>query len=350
MLAVVYDAAETFSVREVPTPEPGPGELRLRVVQAGFCGTDLHLHHGGFDARFPLTPGHEVVGVVDALGPGVDGFVVGEQVAVNPSVHCGACAYCRAGRLVLCDRNEGYGTQRPGFFAEYAVVPAALTFSAEGVPAETAVLTEPAACATHGLDTVRPMPGSSALIFGAGPTGLLLAQLLAAGGVASVTVADPSEAKLATARGLGIDVTVPIEVITPETAGSLVDRLRAGSPSGDGFDLVVEATGSPVVGELCVPLTRRGGTVLIYGVAPEDARISFPPYEVFRRELTIRGSFAQSTSFGAAIAALRTGRVRTDGLITHRFALEDFAEAVHAAQTDRSAHKIVIVPGTRRDD
>ncbi len=349
MRAVVYDAAEQFSVREVPTPEPGPGELRIRVLQAGFCGTDLHLHHGGFDARFPLTPGHEVVGLVDALGPDVDDFAIGEQISVNPNVHCGTCHYCRAGRLVLCEDNEGYGTQRPGFFAEYAVVPAALTFSVEGLPVETAVLTEPAACATHGLETVRPMPGSSALVFGAGPTGLLLAQLLASGGVSSVTVADPSAAKLATARGLGIDVTVPIELITPETAGALVESLRAGSPAGDGFDLVVEATGSPVVGELCVPLTRRGGTVLIYGVAPEDARISFPPYEVFRRELTIKGSFAEVSSFGAAIAALRTGRVRTDGLITHRFALEDFADAVHTAQTDRSAHKIVIVPGPRQD-
>jgi D-arabinitol dehydrogenase (NADP+) len=112
--------------------------------------------------------------------------------------------------------------------------------------------------------------------------------------------------------------------------------------SGGGFDLVVEATGSALVGEQCVPLTLNGGTVLVFGVTQPSDRVSFSPYDVFRREITIRGSFAEINSFAAAIRALRSGRLRTTGLITHRFALDDYGQALKTLQTDKSAHKIVV--------
>ena len=230
MHAVVYSSAETFAIQDIPMPEPEPGEVRIRCLQMGFCGTDLHLHHGGFGARFPLTPGHEVVGVVDATGPGVTEFAVGEQVSVNPNVYCGRCAYCRSGHLGRCIDNQAFGVNRPGFFAEYAVAPAVQVFSVDGLDLDTAVFTEPASCAMHGLETLRPRPGSSALVFGAGPTGLLLAQLLATGGVAHLTVADPAPEKLDRATALGIDQTVPIDLITPDNAASIIDAAAGRRP------------------------------------------------------------------------------------------------------------------------
>lgn len=344
MRAVIYDQALEPQAREVPDPRPGDGEVLIKVAQAGFCGTDLHLHHGGFGAKFPLVPGHEGVGVVTALGRGTTGFDVGQQVVVNPNAYCGLCAYCRAGDLVRCENLLAVGVNRDGMFAEQVAVPANQVFDAEGLDPDTAVLAEPASCAMHGLERLRPRPGSSALVFGAGPTGSLLAQMMASGGVAHVTVADPAAAKLETVRGLGIDQTVPIELITDDNAESVVEGLRAASPTGTGYDIVVEATGSATVGNLGVPLLRNGGTLLVYGVAREDARLAVSPYELFRRELTVLGSFAEMTSFEAAIAALRSGRVRTTGLITHRFSLEQYGDAIEAAQHDRSAHKIVIVP------
>lgn len=344
MRAVIYDRAFEPQAREVPDPEAGPGEVLITVSQAGFCGTDLHLHQGGFDARFPLVPGHEGVGVVRALGRGTTGFEVGQQVVVNPNAYCGSCAYCRAGDLVRCANLVAVGVNRDGMFAEQVAVPATQVFDAEGLDPDVAVLAEPASCAMHGLERLRPRPGSSALVFGAGPTGSLLAQMMAAGGVAHVTVADPAEAKLETVRGLGIDQTVAIEMITDDNAAAVSERLRAASPTGTGYDVVVEATGSAVVGNLGVPLLRNGGTLLVYGVASEQARLSIAPYELFRRELTVLGSFAEMTSFEAALLALRTGRVRTDGLITHRFGLDDYASAIETLRHDGSAHKIVIVP------
>jgi D-arabinitol dehydrogenase (NADP+) len=340
MKAVVYDAARSYAVREIPTPQAAAGEVRIKVDRVGVCGTDLHIHEGDFNAVFPLIPGHELVGVVDQLGTGVSRFHAGEQVTVNPNVYCGHCSYCLSGRLILCENLQGYGSNFPGFFAEYVTVPETLVFSVDGLPRDTAVFTEPAACAMHGLESLRLRPGASVLVFGAGPTGLLLAQLIATGGAASVTVAAPTQFKLDTAARLGIDRTVQIG--RNDAAGNVV-ALRAASPGGDGYDVVVEATGSPAVGDICVPLTRNGGTVLVYGVTRPDDTVTFHPFDVFRREITIRGSFAEMTSFGAAIAALRTGRAKTDGIITHRFGLDDYGKALDALQRDPSVHKIVIV-------
>jgi D-arabinitol dehydrogenase (NADP+) len=327
MLAVVYDRALEPEVREVPEPEAGPGEITITVTQAGFCGTDLHLHQGGFGARFPLIPGHEGVGVVSALGAGVTGFEVGQQVVVNPNAYCGLCAYCRAGDLVRCENVLAVGVNRDGMFAEQVCVPAGQVFAADGLDPDTAVFAEPASCAMHGLERLRPRPGTSALVFGAGPMGSLVAQMMASGGVAHVTVADPAQAKLDTVRALGVDAGVRIGMITADSAEQVIAQLRDASPTGQGYDIVVEATGSPLVGNLGLPLLRNGGTLL-----------------VFRRELTVLGSFAEMTSFAAALAALRGGRAATTGLITHRFGLSDYAQAIEAAQHDPTAHKIVIVP------
>lgn len=340
MKAVVYDAPKQYSVKEVPTPEPGPGEVRIKVDQVGVCGTDVHIHHGDFGAVFPLTPGHELVGTIDALGEGTGRFAVGEQVTVNPNVYCGTCDYCLAGRLILCSDMKGLGSNFPGFFAEYATVREDLVFSVEGIHPDTAVFTEPAACAMHGLESLQIRPGATALVFGAGPTGLLLAQLIRSGGAASVTVAAPTPFKLETARALGVDQTVLIDRADMEG-----NRARLLEASGaDGYDYVVEATGSTAIGNICVPLTRNGGTVLVYGVTRADETVSFHPFDVFRREITIKGSFAEMTSFGAAIRALRSGRARTDGIITHRFSLDDYGKALDAVAGDRTAHKVVIVP------
>jgi D-arabinitol dehydrogenase (NADP+) len=319
MKAVVYDAPRQYAVKEVPTPEAGPGEVRIKVRQVGVCGTDVHIHNGDFGAVFPLTPGHELVGTVDAVGEGVTRFTVGEQVTVNPNVYCGNCDYCLAGRLILCSNMKGLGSNFPGFFAEYATVRENLVFSVEGIDPDTAVFTEPAACAMHGLETLQVRPGATALVFGAGPTGLLLAQLIKSGGAAAVTVAAPTQFKLDTAAALGVDQTVLID--RGDMDGN---RTRLLDASGaDGYDYVIEATGSTRIGDICVPLTRSGGTVLVYGVTRADERVNFHPYDVFRREITIKGSFAEMTSFGAAIRALRSGRARTAGMITHRFSLGD---------------------------
>ncbi len=343
MKAVVYEAPRRFSVRDVATPEPGPGEVRVRVIQTGVCGTDLHLHDGQFLAVYPMVPGHEVVGVVDALGDGVEAretVAVGDRVAVNPNASCGRCAYCREGRPLLCDDLTGIGSSLPGGFAEYLVAPALQVFSVDGLADDVAVLVEPTSCAAHAVDVIAPRHGSTALVLGAGPTGILLAQLLRAAGASSVTIAAPTGFKLELAASLGVDRTFLMD------RGDLAGDVRALSDlsGGPGYDLTVDATGAAAVAEVLLPLTRNGGTAVFYGVTDESDQVSISPYDMFRRELTIKGSFAEISSFPAAIAALRAGRARTDGLITHRFSLEDYGAALEALRSDHTAHKVVVAP------
>lgn len=337
MKAIVYDAPEQFDLREIPVPQPGPGELRFRVELAGVCGTDNHIHDGTFFAAFPLTPGHEPVGIVDALGDGVDGFTVGQRIVATGVGGCGNCTNCRRGRPLLCANLTALGVTGPGAFAEYMVAPAAWCFDANDLAPEVAVLAEPTACAIHGVERLRLAPGARALVFGAGPTGLILAQLLARGGAAHVTVAAPSVHKLDLAVTLGIDSAVRIG-----RDGSGYNDLAAAAP--DGYDVVVDATGASAVTGRALPLVRDGGTLLIYGVTSPDESVSISPFDVYRREITITGSFAQISSFPAALAALRSGRVDTTGLITHRFPLDGFREALTAVSTDPTAHKVVVAP------
>ena len=339
MRAVRYEAPGDFAVTDVPMPPVGALEVRIRIHQTGVCGTDVHLHHGTYIGVYPLTPGHETVGEIDEVGSEVMRFRPGQWVTVNPNIYCGHCDYCLAGQLGRCANTEGMGVHRPGFFAEYVSADHRQVFSVDGLEPDTAVFAEPTACAMHGLETLGQRPGGSALVIGAGPTGLLLAQLIGFGGATSITVADIVPFKLETATRLGVDSTVPLT----RDAAENVDLLRKASPNGDGYDVVVEATGVTAVGDICVPLTRNGGTVLVYGVARPDERLSVSPFELFRREITIKGSYAEMSSFAAAIAALRTGRVHTDGIITHRFPLDEYGRALQTLTSDPTAHKVVLV-------
>jgi D-arabinitol dehydrogenase (NADP+) len=339
MRAVVYDAPRSYALSEVPTPEPGDGEVRLAVEMAGMCGTDLHIHEGGFFSQYPLTPGHEIVGRVDSVGGAVEGLTPGQRVAADNTVLCGHCAACKRDEPLYCRNFYSLGVNGPGAFADYVLVRAEKCFPVDDLSPRTAVMTEPTACAVHGMDVLGARPGSDVLLFGAGPTGLVLAQLLVHGGAARVTVAAPTDLKLALARDYGIDRTVRIDRAHP--AASL-SRLRDDAP--DGYDIVVEATGAVTVADLCLPLTRDGGTVLIYGMAEETAVMAFHPYEVFRRELTVKGSFAQTHCFDRALSMLRSGRVRTEGIVTHEFPLAQYDRALSALQGDPSCVKVAIVP------
>lgn len=339
MKAIWYDAPLSFSLTDRPDPSPAAGEVRLRVRSAGVCGTDVHLHHGEFSPRYPFTPGHEIVGEVDQLGDGVTDLQVGQLVALNNRISCGTCTSCRRAMPMYCTRLRDLGVTEPGGFAEFVAAPAGQCHPVDDLPLEVAAFAEPVACAVHALDVLAPAPGSDVLLFGAGTTGLVLTQLLARTGAWRLTVAAPTQAKLDLARDFGASETVLVDRADP-TATS--DRLRAGAP--EGYDVVVDATGAPAVQGQCVPLTRNGGTVLFFGMAPEAATMPLSTNEVFRRELTLKGSFTQAFSFDRAVAALRGGAVRTEGMVTHHFDLASYGAALETVASDRSCIKALIQP------
>lgn len=338
MKAIVYDKPGSFTLADVPTPKPGPSDVLIKVIVAGVCGTDLHLHDGEFGPSYPLTPGHEICGEVVELGSNVSTLAVGDRVTFDNTASCGHCLECRRAKPEYCTTILAQGVNAPGGFAEYVSASAERCFIVNDLDPEVAVFAEPTACVVHGLDVLGMTPGAKVLLFGAGPTGLVLTQLLRATGAGFLVVAAPTQAKLDIASQRGADLVVKVDRANPALAVAELSEI-----AGDGFDYVIDATGAVSVLNETLALLRVGGTVFVYGMTAEAAEWTIAPYDVFRRELTIKGSFAQQFAFDRALLALRGGRVDTGGMVTHRFGLDQYSEALKAVASS-DCIKAVIRP------
>lgn len=266
-------------------------------------------------------PGHEFAGKVVALGAGVEWVALGALVAVDPSLFCGQCDFCRAQRGNLYQNWGAIGVTVDGAFAKLVRAPARNVYELpQGTSDQAGALVEPIACAVHGVRRLHPEPGASVLVTGAGPVGLILLQLLLHAGAARAVVVDRNERRLEVARALG---ATGVE--------SSVEAVRRGEPAG--FDLVVDATGVAAVVDQGLGAARRGGTLLIFGVAPERARVSVSPFRVYNDEVTVIGSMAVLYTFAPAIELPRAGVVATEPLLTHSFPLERFEDALAAMRS-----------------
>jgi len=324
-------------VQEVKTPEVGTGQVRIRVESTGVCGTDLHLFDGHFHAQLPLIPGHEIAGVIDQVGPGVQDLKEGQRVALDPVISCGQCWACRRGQRQHCLNFQALGVTRAGGFAQYVVAPAANAFAVHNLSSAETAFAEPLGCVAWGILRLKPEPGSNALLFGAGPIGLLLMQALLASGVATVTVVDPVQSRLELAQQLGAWRTV-------QSGPDAVQTLKDLQPHG--FDVVTEATGVPAVVEAMPQYASVGGKILIFGVAPEDALVRLSPNDIFQRDLSILGSFSLNGTIPQALSWLESGRVQVKPLISHRLPIEDLSKALEYKEHPGMAHslKVLIEP------
>ncbi len=336
MKAIVYDAPRQLRYREVSTPEIAADEVLIRVRSCGICGTDLHIHEGEFLAAFPLIPGHEFAGEVVSVGSAVQSVQVGERVVADNTELCGHCFYCRRDQPLFCENFLSHGVNIAGGQAEYIVIKAEKVFALEHLTWREAALVEPTACALHGMDLVALKPGSSVLLFGAGPTGIILAQLLKLNGAAHLTVAAPPGPKLDLVSRLAADDVVSID---RTNAHFHHDRLL--QEHRRGFDYVIEATGSPHLCNEALEYVRPGGHVVVYGVYPASARLNWSPYEIFQKQLTIVGSFAQTHCFDRALSYLENHKVQVNEMVTHTFALEEYERALETLR-DREGIKTII--------
>jgi 2-desacetyl-2-hydroxyethyl bacteriochlorophyllide A dehydrogenase len=324
-------------VGEVPEPEPAQGEVVVGVAAAGLCGTDIHIYLGEYDGDYPIIPGHEVVGTIVEVGDGVEDLEAGDRVAFDPNVPCFECHYCRRMRFNHCLNWQGIGVTQNGGMAERVVVPAKVVYPlADEMGFDTAIFAEPLSCVAWGLRRVKPSLADSVLIFGAGPIGLLMLQSVRRAGATHVVVNDLQPDRLALAMDLGASATV--------VAGDGADSaLRAHAPYG--FDIVIDATGVPAVAAGCFGHVTRGGKVVLFGVCPEDAMIEVSPFDIFRRDITVIGSFALNLTLGPALELLRSGAVRVDSLVSHRFSLDEFPRALEMALTrSEPMMKVIIEP------
>jgi D-arabinitol dehydrogenase (NADP+) len=338
MKAIVYDAPRQFQYKEVPEPEIQSDDVLVRIDACGLCGTDLHIHEGEFAPNFPLIPGHEFTGEIVALGGSVKGLKQKQRVVGNSNESCGKCFYCMRGDFLLCLSLRAYGVTQDGGFAQYLRIKADRIFPIGHLTSREAVMVEPSACAVHGMEVLAMKPGSDVLLFGAGPTGQVLAQLLKLNGAGRLVVAAPPGPKLELAGRLAADEIVPIDRKNPDKHRA---RLRELNPTG--FDYIVEATGSAFVCEDALQFVRRGGTLLVYGVYPESETVRFNPFDLFRREITIKGSFAQIDAFPRALAYLESGKIKVNEIVTDEFALEDWPKVLEHAWA-RKGIKIAVIP------
>lgn len=339
MKAVVFDRPYSVEVREVPVPEITEDQALVRVEAAGICGTDVHLYEGDFVPRFPLIPGHEFAGVVEKVGSNVKGFKPGDRVAVDPSVFCEHCYFCHQNRGNHCENWNGLGVTLPGAFAEYVAVPGKNLFPIRNLSFAEGAFVEPLACVVYGQERARPRLGDEVLIFGCGPIGLLHLQLIRLAGAVSVTMVDKRPDRLQLARQLGAQHVVMADEGQQE-------RLKSIAPYG--FDVVIDATGVPKVVESAVQYVKSGGKLLFFGVCPNKSAITINPYEVYKRDLELIGSFALNKNFQAALNILESGAIDVKPLIGMTVNLEDFPKALQAMAQGKAPMKIQVDPQCRQ--
>ena len=322
--ALVVDRPGTVAVVTRDPLSPGPDEVVCRPILVGVCGTDLELVRGDVDpayVRYPLTLGHEWVGIVSRIGGAVTGVAIGERVVGEGVVPCGRCDRCRDGATNLCETYSELGFTREGAASDEVALPARLVHQIDDdVPAEAAVLIEPAAVVMRALERARPRPGASVLIVGAGSIGLLAARLVRLWSPSTVAVFGRSPLQSGLALTLGADR------FGCEADGS-ADPLRAFDRSA-GFDLVIEAAGQPEAIETAVRAARRGATVVLLGLAGAGRMARLSPDELVNGDLTIHASFSYtSATWARTVALVNAGAVRLAPLVTHRFPLERFQDA-----------------------
>jgi D-arabinitol dehydrogenase (NADP+) len=339
MTALYYSKARHFEIVKRDVPKVGDDDVLLKVSMCGVCGTDQHIHEGEFIAKFPVVPGHEVVGPVVAIGKNVKNVKVGDRVVCDVGETCGKCFFCQRGVSLFCEDFQAHGVTMDGGFADYAKFNASKVFPIHNMTDEQATLCEPASCAVHGLDKIRPAPGSEILLIGAGPTGLILSQLLKLNGAQRVV--------LAANKGLKMDIAKKIqaadEYIELDRQDAKAQWVQIKKDNPYGFDVVVEATGVESIIDDSINYVRRGGTLLVYGVYNNDAKVHWSPMKIFSDEIKIIGSFSQTYCFPRAVAYLDSGKIRTDGMVTNVYSIEEYQKALDK-MASRQALKIAVKP------
>lgn len=308
MKALVLTDVKKVEVLDVATPEIKANEVLVKTAFAGICGTDHALYAGlpgSADAVPPIVLGHENSGVVTKIGKDVTNLSVGDRVAVDPNIYCGQCEFCRTDRPQLCEHLSAVGVTRDGGFEEYFTAPASVVYAIpDDVSLEEAAVIEPISCAVHGMKLLKVSPYQKALVIGDGFMGQLFTQLLQAYGIHQVDLAGIVDEKLKVNHDkFGVKNTF-------NTAkGEVV-------PANE-YNVVIEAVGNPKTQELAIESAAKGGQVLMFGVGGPDAKFEMNTYDIFKKELTVQGSFINPYAFEDSIALLSSKQLDVKTLISH---------------------------------
>lgn len=336
--ALLIRAGE-ITVEAAEVPRPGPAQVLVEVAAVGICGSDVHYFDHGriadFVVREPLVLGHEASGTIRVIGSGVTDRTVGQRVALEPQQTCGRCTQCLAGRYNLCPDVAFFATPPvDGAFTQFVVLD---SHRAHPVPDrlsdEAAALIEPLSVGVWAAQKAGVQPGDRVLVTGAGPVGLLCADVARARGAAWVGVSDTNDYRLGVAAERGASQTVNA------LAGPLDQQI-------DPVDVILECSGATPAVQAAFAVAAPAARIVLVGLGAPSMELPVATIQV--RELVLTGTFRYASCYPAAIALAASGAVDLDSLVTHKFGLEQVAEALSVAKTDPNALKPVVYPGVDR--
>ncbi|MBX5448963.1 zinc-dependent alcohol dehydrogenase [Thermogemmatispora sp.] len=344
MKAILFYRPGEARLEEIPTPQPGRGELLVKIGTALTCGTDLKTYRRGHptmlkNKQLPVPFGHEFAGTVVAVGADVETFSPGQRVVAVNSAPCGSCYYCLIHRESLCENLEFLN----GAYAEYIVIPERIVRkNTYLIPDELsfgeAALLEPLACAVHGVEEINVQLGDTVVVNGAGPIGLMFVNIATLRG-ARVISCDLSEERLAAARYFGAVATINAAQVADQVAA-----VRALTPGGRGADIAIEAVGQPAVWEKTIAMVRKGGQALLFGGASEGTSITVDTVQLHYSELTIKGVFHHTPRHvRLAFDLICSGQVRARDYISANKPLTETIEALELIGQQHGI-KYAIVP------
>lgn len=324
MRAVRLESIGSMIMRTVEKPVALPGELIVRVLAAGICGSDRHMYKGEYPTAIPVTLGHEFCGIVEEVGDGIPSFAGGELVTVDPNIACGTCAACRRGRPNLCARLTAIGVTRDGGFADYVAVPCgqAFTLPSDLDPVHGAFC-EPLACCIHAFDKADIRPGDSVAILGGGVIGLLMVQLARLAGASQVILITRQLSRREAALRLG--ATHAFDPASSDTVASVRDATQGGA------DVVIECAGVADTLQTGLRMTRRGGTFVLFGVTPAGIEVPVLPFDLLVNEVDVRPAYLNPFTHSRAAAMVASGALELDSLVTKAIGLEEVAGVVGSA-------------------
>ncbi|NKJ34780.1 zinc-dependent alcohol dehydrogenase family protein [Rhizobium sp. SG570] len=324
MRAVRLESIGSMIMRTVEKPVARPGELIVRVLAAGICGSDRHMYKGEYPTAIPVTLGHEFCGIVEEVGDGIPSFAGGELVTVDPNIACGTCAACRRGRPNLCARLTAIGVTRDGGFADYVAVPCgqAFTLPSDLDPVHGAFC-EPLACCIHAIDKADIRLGDSVAILGGGVIGLLMVQLARLAGASQVILITRQLSRREAALRLG--ATRAFDPASSDTVASVRDATQGGA------DVVIECAGVADTLQTGLRMARRGGTFVLFGVTPAGIEVPVLPFDLLVNEVDVRPAYLNPFTHSRAAAMVASGALELDSLVTKAIGLEEVAGVVGSA-------------------
>ncbi len=336
--AVFYAAKEPLQVEELPTPEPGLGEVLVKVAACGLCHTDLHYTDHGVPTfkKPPLILGHEISGTIAGLGAGVDNWQEGDRVLLPAVYGCGACAMCRTGRENVCEKMVMFGNNVDGGYAEYTLAPAkdVLALPDEIPLVEGSIIADATTAPYHAVvNRGQVKPGDRVVVFGCGGIGLNVVQVSAAVG-ANVIAVDIMDEKLEWAGKLGAQATINSNKV--ERVDKEIRKL-----TGGGADIGFECIGNPAVQTQTFNSLRTGGRFVVVGFASKPMQLNTG--KVMYREMEIIGSLGcRAVDYPRVLELARQGKIKVKELVTAKFPLDDINEGLDVLRAGTGIRSVVV--------